>query len=150
MTVTMLSPLEQLYTSPVQSVTVPSSEGDIMILGGHTKYLGALEMGTIRFQGGQGAEPWFIVDGFVDVTPDSCVITSDTLEPLKSFDRGTLERLQEKHIDRIRFLEDAILQDDRNAKQDMTLRQQREDEIAKLEREMVILHGKIDAIQRYR
>jgi len=145
----ILSPIDVLYTGEVTGVTLPSSEGQIKVLSGHTPYVGALETGIIVIEGGTNAKQWFLLDGFVDVTSDRCVVTSDSLEDVASFDVASLGHKFEKNEDRIRFLQDAIDQDSKKKQEDKTLLRQRKDEINQLMFDNKIIDTKIIFAKQY-
>ena len=88
----IVTPENQLYSGPVHSVTVPSTQGYLGILPGHAPLLAELGIGEISFAHGEGtgnvASSW----GFVEVLPDRVVILAQTAELAEQIDVSRAER----------------------------------------------------------
>lgn len=78
----ILSPEKRfLENTPVVSVTLNGSEGQIQILPGHAPMVGTLESGEFSYQTetGQGAHG-VIASGFFEVRDQSVYVLAETLE----------------------------------------------------------------------
>jgi len=104
----LVSPERLLLSQQVDMVVVPGSEGLFAVLIGHTPLISTLRPGVIEvYDAGRIIERIFVGGGFVEATPDRCVVLAETALPLAELDRTrVVERIQE-----IRALEasDAVL-----------------------------------------
>ncbi|MDP9800501.1 F-type H+-transporting ATPase subunit epsilon [Arcanobacterium wilhelmae] len=67
----------ELYAGEVSSVTLPSYEGDMTILAGHTPVLAVLVPGTVRYKDAQGTGEIETARGFVTVDHDKVLVVVD-------------------------------------------------------------------------
>jgi len=82
----------------VSSVTLPSGEGQIQILPGHTAMVGVLETGIISFDraDGQPNAQGSISTGFFEVVSNDVTILAETMELQSEIDVARAKRAQRK------------------------------------------------------
>ncbi|MBX9701603.1 MAG: ATP synthase F1 subunit epsilon [Acetobacteraceae bacterium] len=89
----LVSPERLLLSRQVDMVTIPSLEGDMGVLAGHSPMIVALRGGIIRVQeNGAETETLFVPGGFAEVSPERCTVLADEATPLASLSRGEAER----------------------------------------------------------
>lgn len=89
----LVSPERLLLSRQVEMATLPSLEGDMGVLAGHSPMIVALRGGVIRVrENGQDTEALFVAGGFAEVSPERCTILADEATPLASLSRGEAER----------------------------------------------------------
>lgn len=89
----LVSPERLLLSRQVEMATIPSLEGDMGVLAGHSPMIVALRGGLIRVQeNGSETETLFVPGGFAEVSPERCTILADEATPLGSLSRGEAER----------------------------------------------------------
>jgi F-type H+-transporting ATPase subunit epsilon len=118
----ILSPERRLLEgTEIQSVTLPSSEGQIQIMPGHAKMVGVLEIGVFAYQPVSGAEhTGFITAGFFEVRGEDVFVMAETLELRGEIDVDRARRAQKDAEDALR---DAAL--DQHKFQEYQLKLQR-------------------------
>jgi F-type H+-transporting ATPase subunit epsilon len=82
----IVTPEKQLFSGPVDSVTVPSNVGYLGILPGHAPLLAELGIGEVRFKSGDRTDYLFCSWGFVEVLPDRVVLLAQTAELASDID----------------------------------------------------------------
>ena len=76
--VEIISPEKIIFSDNVDSVTLPSYEGDMSILNNHISIITFLRPGIIKVQKTDGNfEEFFVQDGTVEYFNDSLVVLSD-------------------------------------------------------------------------
>lgn len=89
----LVSPERLLLSRQVEMVTIPSLEGDMGVLAGHSPMIVALRGGVIRVrENGTETETLFVAGGFAEIAPDRCTVLADEATPLASLSRGEAER----------------------------------------------------------
>lgn len=101
---TMLSPERKLLSDiPVQSVTVPGSEGQIEILDGHATFYGLLETGPFRYLAEDGSEESGVISsGFCRVEGENVTLLAETLEFSREIELGRARDAQKKAEEQLR------------------------------------------------
>lgn len=88
----LVSPERLVVSRPVDMVVVPGSEGALGVLPGHAPLIALLRAGTIDIhENGQVTERIFVTGGFVEVTPERCVVLGEGAVPLAELDRAAVE-----------------------------------------------------------
>jgi F-type H+-transporting ATPase subunit epsilon len=82
----IVTPEKQLFSGPVDSVTVPSNTGYLGILPGHAPLLAELGIGEVSFKAGDRTDYLFCSWGFVEVLPDRVVLLAQTAELASDID----------------------------------------------------------------
>jgi F-type H+-transporting ATPase subunit epsilon len=81
----LVSPERQLFEGPVESVTVPASEGDMTILPNHAPVMTTLRAGVVAVWDGKGtvAQRMFVHGGFADVNAGGLTILAEVALPVE-------------------------------------------------------------------
>ena len=98
----IVTPERLVYEDEVDSVNVPSIEGERGILPHHAPLLLILGFGELRIRKGGAEESFAIVGGFVQVRPDKVVVMAETADLAAEID---LEKAQEARREAERALE---------------------------------------------
>ena len=89
----LVSPERLLLSRQVEMATLPSLEGDMGVLAGHSPMIVALRGGVIRVrENGADTEALFVAGGFAEVAPERCTVLADEATPLASLSRAEAER----------------------------------------------------------
>lgn len=89
----LVSPERLLLSEDVDMVTVPGSEGDMGIMGGHAPVMSTLRPGVIGVHvDGQPERRYFVRGGFAEVTPAGLTILAEHTVPLSELDAEALSR----------------------------------------------------------
>jgi F-type H+-transporting ATPase subunit epsilon len=97
----IVTPEKALVSEDVQIVMAPGVLGEFGVLIGHTPFMTALKMGTIRYVDKAGNERFvFINGGFAEALPDKVTILAETAELGSHIDveraKSALQRAQER------------------------------------------------------
>ena len=89
----LVSPERLLLSRQVEMATLPSLEGDMGVLPGHSPMIVALRGGVIRVrENGADTETLFVAGGFAEVSPERCTVLADEATPLNALSRAEAER----------------------------------------------------------
>ena len=93
----IVTPDGEVFRGPVESVLLPGSEGDFMVLEGHERLLSPLRIGEVEIRR-PGAPPLFaaLSEGFAEVTNSEVVVTAEACELASSIDVARAERARER------------------------------------------------------
>ncbi|APF36232.1 F0F1 ATP synthase subunit epsilon [Chelatococcus daeguensis] len=87
----LVSPERLLFSGEVESVVVPSSEGEMTVMAGHAPVMAVLKPGVVAVSEGKGAvRRLFVRGGFADVGPDGLTILAEVALPMEELDVATL------------------------------------------------------------
>ena len=98
----IVTPERLAFSGPVDSVSVPGSEGELGILPHHAPLLATLGVGELRYRSGGTEESFVIAGGFVQVRPDKVVVMAELADMASEID---LEKAQEARKEAERALE---------------------------------------------
>jgi F-type H+-transporting ATPase subunit epsilon len=87
----LVSPERLLFQGEVASVQMPSAEGDMTILPGHSPVLTTLKPGILTISGGAGSQRLFVRGGFADVNADGLTILAEQAIPVAELDGARLD-----------------------------------------------------------
>lgn len=92
----LVSPAKMEIISREEKVVIPGSDGDFMVLPGHTRLITDLRNGVLRvIRGEQDAHVIYITGGFADVGPDHCTVLAAEAIPVHKLNPEELnERLK--------------------------------------------------------
>ncbi len=82
----IVTPDRQLFSGPVDEVTVPSTTGYLGILPGHAPLLAELGIGEVSYKTGGRTEYLFCSWGFVEVLPDRVVLLAQDADLASDID----------------------------------------------------------------
>ena len=71
---TIVTPLGEAFSGPVESVVLPGSEGDFGVLPRHERLMTALRAGEVEIRSSSGTRRASISEGFADVSGEEVVV----------------------------------------------------------------------------
>jgi len=78
----LVSPDKLLFKGDAESVLVPGSEGDFLVLRDHAPVMTSLRPGLVEVdEGGGKRERYFVRGGFADANPAGLILLADTAVP---------------------------------------------------------------------
>ncbi len=105
----VITPERSVLKEEVDSVVLPSYDGEYGVLPGHTHFLAQLVPGELRMRKGNDVEHFAVSGGFAEVHPDRVEVFAETAELSKEIDaeraRQAIERAKQ-------ILSKAALPDD--------------------------------------
>ena len=123
----LVSPDKLQFRGPVESVLVPGSEGDFLVLKDHAPVMASLRPGVVAIGEAAGKETRFFVrGGFTDVNPAGLILLAETAIPAHDLDAEHLDqeiknaeedvadatedgkRIAQDKLDRLRELKDSM------------------------------------------
>lgn len=123
----LVSPNKLMFSGPAESVLVPGSEGDFVVLKDHAPVMASLRPGVVTFEEAQGKQTRiFVRGGFADVSAAGLILLAETAIPEGELDAAHLDqeiknaeedladapdeqkRLWQEKLDRLRELKDAM------------------------------------------
>lgn len=87
LTVRVIAPDKTVWDSEAQEVILPSTTGQLGILGGHAPLLTALDIGVMRVRPGKDWVPIALMGGFAEVENDEVTILVNGAERGESIDK---------------------------------------------------------------
>ena len=84
--VEIVTPTRALFSDEVTMVTMPGSDGDMGILGGHAPLLTTLGLGEVVLHKSDGNEHLAVNGGVAEVRPDKVTILADDAEHADEID----------------------------------------------------------------
>lgn len=77
----IVTPEKSVVSDEAQIVMAPGELGEFGVLSGHTPFMTALKVGTVRYEDAGGAERFiFVSGGFAEALPDRVTILADSAE----------------------------------------------------------------------
>lgn len=97
----IVTPEKAVVSEEAQIVMAPGSLGEFGVLTGHTPFLTALKVGTVKYVDGSGKERFvFVSGGFAEALPDKVTILAESAERRKNIDSDraneALKRAEER------------------------------------------------------
>ena len=71
---TIVTPLGEVFSGPVESVVLPGSEGDFGVLPRHERLMTPLRVGEVEIRTSTGTKRATISEGFADVSGSEVVV----------------------------------------------------------------------------
>ena len=90
----IISPEKIILSEKVNSVTIPSFEGEMTILLDHIPLITFLRPGILRIEGSKESE-YFLEEGTVEFSNNTLIILSSTIIPLENVKGGNLSKMIE-------------------------------------------------------
>jgi len=92
----IISPEKVIFSDSVNTITLPSYEGDMSILKSHISIITFLRPGIINIQKNDGnIEKFYTEDGTVEFFNDSLVLLSSSAENIKNLSRESIDKLSQ-------------------------------------------------------
>jgi F-type H+-transporting ATPase subunit epsilon len=123
----LVSPDRSLFNGPAQSVLVPGSEGDFLVLSDHAPVMTSMRPGVVGIDDAQGKHHRvFVRGGFADASKKGLILLAETAIPYEDLSADKLgqeiknaeedladaseddKRAAQEKLDRLRELKDAI------------------------------------------
>lgn len=109
-TLIIATPEREVYRDTVDSVSIPTVDGEITVLPNHIPLSTILKHGELTIRKGSEARPYAVSGGFIEVQPHQLVILADTAEHLEEIDeqraqeaielaKKKKEEMREDHVD---------------------------------------------------
>ena len=97
----VVTPQKEVVSEEAQIVVAPGVVGEFGVLVGHTPFMTALDVGTIRYTDAQGQErSVFVSGGFAEALPDKVTVLAESAERRREIDveraKAALERAQKR------------------------------------------------------
>lgn len=97
----VVTPEKSVVSDEAQIVMAPGELGEFGVLTGHTPFMTALKVGTVRYEDAGGAERFvFVSGGFAEALPDRVTILADSAERRKNIDleraKAAMERAESR------------------------------------------------------
>lgn len=101
------TPERIVYQDQVDSVTLPTIEGEVTILPNHVPVVSVIKAGELVIRKGSDARPYAIGGGFIEIDGKKLTVLADTAEHLEEIDEQKAEEAKaraeqlklEKHED---------------------------------------------------
>ena len=91
----IISPEKIILSEKVNSVTIPSFEGEMTILLDHIPLITFLRPGILRIEGSKESE-YFVEEGTVEFSNNTLIILSSTIIPLENVKGENLSKMIEE------------------------------------------------------
>ncbi|MBP9773018.1 MAG: ATP synthase F1 subunit epsilon [Candidatus Peribacteraceae bacterium] len=93
----IITPEEVAFSADAQSITIPTTAGEITVLSGHIPLISTLQPGTIIVRDGKGGEQFFAVaQGVVEVEHNTIRILSDIADRVESLEEEAIEQAKKR------------------------------------------------------
>ena len=90
----IISPEKIILSEKVNSVTIPSFEGEMTILPDHIPLITFLRPGIVRIEGSKESE-YFVEEGTVEFSNNTLIILSSTIIPLENVKYENISKMIE-------------------------------------------------------
>jgi F-type H+-transporting ATPase subunit epsilon len=123
----LVSPDKLQFKGPAQSVLVPGSDGDFLVLRDHAPVMTSLRPGVVAVEDEAGkTSRYFVRGGFADVNPGGLILLAETAIPAEDVSAAQLDqeiknaeedvadatddakRLAQEKLDRLREVKEAM------------------------------------------
>ncbi len=85
------TPEREVYREMVDSVSLPTIDGEITVLPQHIPIATILKSGELTIRVGGQARPYAVSGGFIEVQPKQLVVLADTAEHIEEIDEQRAE-----------------------------------------------------------
>ena len=86
-TLEVVTPEKYVVSEEAQIVAAPGMFGEFGVLSGHTPFMTALKLGTVRYTDAGGTEHFvFVSGGFAEALPDKVTVLAETAERRRDID----------------------------------------------------------------
>ncbi|MFH1152511.1 MAG: F0F1 ATP synthase subunit epsilon [Pseudomonadota bacterium] len=98
----VVTPTKSVVSEEAQIVVAPGTEGEFGVLKGHTTFLTALKVGTLRYKDASGKERFlFINGGFAEALPNKVTILAQSAERRRDIDVERVKRAKQRAEQRL-------------------------------------------------
>lgn len=97
----LVSPERLLVSGQVESVIIPSAEGEMTVMANHAPVMTTIKPGVVTVRPASGVEERYVVfGGFADILPSGCTMLAESAVSVKDIDRADItRRIQEAKED---------------------------------------------------
>lgn len=92
----IITPERIVYSAEVDSVTIPTTMGEITVLPNHIPLIALLTPGELRIKKGEAEELMAVSGGFIEVRKDKVIVLSDTAELAHEIDVEAVEQARQR------------------------------------------------------
>jgi len=93
----IVSPEKVVLKKEVDSLTLPTVEGEITVLPGHSQFIAALDHGSLQIRDNGREDVFSILGGFIQVQKDSRVLVmADASEHISEIDEKKAEEARQR------------------------------------------------------
>lgn len=82
----LATPERVLFEHEIESVTLPTAQGEITVLANHEPLVAVLKPGELVVREGKGETPLAVAGGFIEVGPDGVHVLADAAERVEEID----------------------------------------------------------------
>ena len=83
----VVTPQKEVVNEEAQIIVAPGELGQFGVLVGHTPFMTALQIGTVRYNDAQGTEHFvFVSGGFAEALPDKVTVLAESAERRSDID----------------------------------------------------------------
>lgn len=120
----IVTPEQEVYSEKVDSVVLPTRQGEVGILPGHIPLLTQLEAGELQVSPGEGKAPQFLaVDrGFAEVQADQVTVLTEAAIDIDAIDLSEVEAAQHRAEAALRRAQDENIDPDEVERLEATVR----------------------------
>ncbi len=113
LTLQIVTPEREAYSQKVDSVVLPTRQGEIGILPGHIPLLTMLEAGELQVSLGGGKIEYLAVDkGFAEIQGDHVTVMTEAAIDIQHIDMSEVEEAQRRAEAALREAEDSDMDPD--------------------------------------
>ncbi|MFT3783462.1 MAG: ATP synthase F1 subunit epsilon [Nibricoccus sp.] len=102
LTLEIVTPEARVYSDTVDTVVIPTTEGEIGILPGHIPLLTQVGAGELRVQKGGKTELLAVGNGFAEIDGDKVSILAESAITEEKIDEGAAEKAMQRAQDALR------------------------------------------------
>ncbi len=93
----VVTPQKEVVNEEAQIIVAPGELGQFGALVGHTPFMTALKLGTVRYTDTQGAEHFvFVSGGFAETLPDKVTVLAESAERRRDIDVDRAREAQDR------------------------------------------------------
>lgn len=120
MTLSILTPSRKFYTGAITSISLKSTNGQLVIKPMHTPFVFALNEGIISFDTAEGTQYAAVMSGFVEVTNNKVTLLTDAAEWPEEIDESRAKEARDRAMSRIKEKEEKNKLDRERALKSLT------------------------------
>lgn len=91
LTCNLVTPEKLFFSSAVDMVIVPGTEGDFGVLAHHAPFISMIRPGVVELHSGGNVEKFFVSAGYAETHGTECTLLAETAAPLSALNKETLE-----------------------------------------------------------
>jgi len=96
LTLEIVTPEKRVYSDTVDSVVIPTLEGEVGVLAGHIPLVAQVDHGELRVLKGATSEVLAVAGGFAQITGDKVAILAEHAITEEAMDEGAIEEAMQR------------------------------------------------------